>query len=133
MAAIDVLPTVAALVGVDHNAAKSDGFDLSSALLGTPTERPAPVFWEYGVHGSIKPGKPEHVSPQLAVRDGDWKLLCNPDGSELKLFNLHNDIGEVRNLAEVDPKRVSQLKAKLMRWWEEMDAYYDEVTGDNGR
>ena len=70
MAAIDVLPTIAAICGVSQHVESTDGLDLSAALMGEPTKRKQPIFWEYGVHGSIKPGKAEHVSPQLAIRDG---------------------------------------------------------------
>ena len=124
MAAIDVFPTLASIVGVEPSAETCDGFDMSRALMGTPISRPKPVFWEYGVHGSIKPGKPEHVSPNLAMRQGDWKLLCNPDESQLKLFDLSKDIGETQNLASRHPEIVGPMKSKLIAWWKEMNGYY---------
>ncbi len=125
MAAIDVLPSVAKLTGsLLPSDTRFDGQDMSEALLGVPVERRSPLFWEYGVHGSIQPGKPEHVSPQLAMRDGDWKLLCNPDGGELKLFNLAADIGEHENVAESQADVVERMQPALMSWWKEMDASY---------
>ena len=125
MAAIDILPTVASLVGVELSAAPRDGIDMSQALLGTPMDRTEPIFWEYGVYGSIKPGKAEHVSPQLAMRDGRWKLLMNPNYSDTKLFDLVADPGERRNLAEKHPETTATMQGELARWWKEMDAYYD--------
>ena len=104
MAAMDILPTVATIVGADFDQRLCDGQDMSPALFGKTFQRTTPVFWEYGVHGSIKPGKQEHISPHLAMRDGNWKLLCNPDGSDLKLFNLAADIGESNNLATQHPE-----------------------------
>ncbi|MEM7476414.1 MAG: sulfatase-like hydrolase/transferase, partial [Planctomycetota bacterium] len=132
MAAIDVLPTVAAICGVKQSVEASDGVDLSQALLGDAVERGLPIFWEYGVHGSIKPGKLEHVSPQLAMRDGDWKLLCNPDGSALKLFNLSVDIGEKDNLAAEELAIVAKMKASLLSWWDKMNKNY-EMPSARGR
>ena len=125
MAAIDLLPSVASLVGVDFDSNDHDGENLKDALLGRAVERSQPLFWEYGVHGSIKPGKPEHVSPHLAVRDGDWKLLCNPDGSDIKLYDLKSDVGERDNVADHQPEVVAELRTKLLGWWKEMNAYYD--------
>ena len=122
MAAIDVLPTIASLCGVKEKVESTDGLDLSAALIGQPIERKQPVFWEYGVHGSIQPGKAEHVSPHLAMREGDWKLLCDPDGSHLQLFNLKNDIGEKNNVADKHPRIIERMQSQLLKWWEQMDA-----------
>ncbi len=127
MAAMDIRPTIASIVGLGIQGEPCDGLDMSGALLGEPIVRSQPIFWEYGVHGSIKPGKKEHISPQLAMRDGDWKLLINPDGTSLKLFDLANDIGEQTNLTEMQPERVQKMKTQLLAWWAEMDRYYDDV------
>jgi arylsulfatase A-like enzyme len=126
MAAIDLSPTLASLVGVPFDRDFLDGEDLADALLGQPIRRSSPLYWEYGVYGSIEPGKPEHVSPQLAMRDDAWKLLCNPDGTNLKLFNLRTDIGEARNLASVRADVVARMQPRLLAWWEEMNAYYEQ-------
>lgn len=125
MAAIDLLPSIASMVGAKPST--GDGHDMSPALLGKTIKRPAPIFWEYGVHGSIKPGNKKHISPQLAMRHGNWKLLCNPDGSQTMLFNLKRDIGEQKNLATNQKKRVSNMKEQLLNWWREMNAYYEEA------
>ncbi|MEM6798454.1 MAG: sulfatase-like hydrolase/transferase [Planctomycetota bacterium] len=126
MAAIDVLPTVAAMVGGDQPVPVGDGVDLSAALLGEPTDRGEPIYWEYGAFGSIKPGKREHVSPTLAMRLGDWKLLMNPDGTSLKLFNLAEDIGETTDRAEDAPEIVARMKPKLLAWWWDVSRAYRE-------
>ena len=124
MAAIDILPTIVSIVGSQVDVGQSDGVDMSQALLGKPMERASPIFWEYGVYGSITPGRPEHESPHLAIRDGDWKLLCNPNGSKLQLFNLGIDIGETNNVAEANCEIVDRMKSQLNQWWDEMNAYY---------
>lgn len=124
MCAIDWLPTVAKLTDCELPDSNFDGEDRSSVLLGSPSKRTSPIFWEYGVHGSIKPGKKEHRSPQLAMREDDWKLLCNPDGSEAKLFNLKLDIGEKNNLASMREPKLAAMKDRLLGWWDEMAGYY---------
>ena len=50
------------------------------------------------------------------MRDGDWKLLINPDGSDVHLYNLKTDPGETRNLAVDQPERTEQLWQKICTW-----------------
>lgn len=128
VAAMDMLPSLARLTEAELPADfEPDGIDMSDAILGRKVVRQKPVFWEYGVHGSIKPGKAEHISPQLAIRDGDWKLLCNPDGSQTKLFHLSEDIGEASNVAEGRATVTQRMQSHLLAWWKEMDEYYADV------
>ena len=127
VAAMDLLPSIAALTeSTLPKDVEFDGEDMSAALLGQSTRRAHPICWEYGVHGSIKPGKPEHVSPHLAIRDGNWKLLCDPDGAQTKLFDLGADIGEMQNVASMNRDRVDRMKSKLLHWWHKMDAHYSK-------
>lgn len=121
VAAFDLQPTLAKLAGIPTPDGKTyDGEDRSSVLLGKPGERAEPIFWEYGVFGSIQPGKKEHRSPSLAMRDGDWKLLCNPNGSSLRLHHLIKDPGEKHNLATEHPDQASDMRKRLLAWWQRM-------------
>jgi len=127
MSAIDLSPTFCRLAGVVVPAnEKLDGFDLSSVLLGKPAERPAPLFWQYGApHAVLKPGKAEFQSPSFAIRDGDWKLLINPDGSDARLFDLSRDLGEKRNLLAKEPRRAAELHAKIATWAKDVGYEFD--------
>lgn len=123
MAAFDLFPTLSALTGVDlPEGAPLDGLDRSGALLGEPiSERGEAIYWEYGLSDrSIRPGLEIDRSPILAVRDGDWKLLMNPDGSDIELYNLATDRGESDNLAASHPQIVESLRPGLERWWTQM-------------
>ena len=116
---VDLFPTLCRLTGADLPAyAQLDGRDIRPALFGNPLVRKNPLFWYYP--NNPKPGKADYVSPMLAVRDSNWKLLCNPDGSDLQLYNLAEDIGEKSNVAEKNPEIVSLLKPKLLAWFEKM-------------
>lgn len=120
-AVFDFLPTFASLAGARiHPDNPYDGIDISSVLKGEPMVRPHPLFFEYGVLGSIAPGNRDYRSPRLAVRDGDWKLMVNPNGSRLELYNLALDPGEENNLADAMPDVVSRLRPAAMSWWAEM-------------
>ena len=118
MAGIDLSPTFCKLAGVDvRKDERLDGLDRSNVLLGTPSSRGKPIFWQYGApHAVLKPGKAEYHSPSFAVRDGDWKLLVNPDGSDAQLFDLIKDPSEKNNLLEQEPKRAALLLDQIRAW-----------------
>ena len=127
VAAFDLQPSLIALTGVPAPKAKKyDGRDMSSALLGQPTLRPTPLFWEYGAFGSIKPGKAEHISPTLALRDGNWKFLINTDGTDAKLYDLSTDLREQHNLVSTHPRLTADFTAQTLAWWQEMSASYPD-------
>ena len=70
-------------------------------------------MWEnrFPVYGHVI-----HKSPMLAIRDGKWKLLMNPDRSRIELFDIPNDQTELNNLAEHHPAVVSRLSKHLLAW-----------------
>jgi arylsulfatase A-like enzyme len=128
VAAFDMQPSLIALTEIAAPKAKKyDGLDMSSALLGRPTLRPTPVFWEYGAFGSIEPGKEEHISPTLALRDGNWKFLINTDGTDAKLHDLSTDIREQRNLVSTHPRLTADFTAQTLAWWQEVSASYPDL------
>ena len=127
MSGIDLSPTFCSLVGVEVPEAETlDGIDCSNVLLGTPSARPKPVFWQYGApHAVLKAGKVEYQSPSFAIRDGAWKFLVNPDGSEARLFNLSDDPGEQNNLLNEEPERAADLFGEIGAWAEEIGLDFD--------
>lgn len=113
---VDFLPSMCALAGVPVQAGLTsdiDGEDMSAALLGTPQTRVRPLKWDrrFRVLGDTI-----HKSPRMAIRDGDWKLLMNPDGSRIELYNLPADPIEVDNVAAQHPEIVERLRATLLEW-----------------
>lgn len=98
---------------------ESDGEEKSSVLLGRPAQRKKDIFWEYGRNNfsfNYPPDKNDR-SPTLAVREGKWKLLMNPDGSKTELYDMLNDRTEKNNVAASQKKLVDDLSAKLLKWW----------------
>jgi arylsulfatase A-like enzyme len=117
VAAVDMFPTLAALAGVPLPVgAQLSGLDRSAVMRGNPQPRTAPLFWEYRFGNW---GRDIDKSPRLAIRDGDWKLLMNPDGSRKELYNLARDHSETENAARYEPEVLSQLEGQLMRWFGE--------------
>ena len=58
--------------------------------------------------------------PDLAMRHGKWKLLCEYDGSDAHLYDLIADPRERRNVASEQPKTVQRLTRKLLAWHTQM-------------
>jgi arylsulfatase A-like enzyme len=120
MSAVDLLPTFCSLAGVtvpESVATKLDGEDLSAAIAGTETSRSKPLFWEYGRNETAfkYPGA-NNRSPNVAVREGDWKLLINAGGSGAELYNLASDREETNNLAAKEVEVVKKLSAAALNW-----------------
>jgi arylsulfatase A-like enzyme len=114
-----LLPTFCALAGAAIPANLSlDGEDQSATLLGQPQlKRNRPLFWEYGRNNeSFRYPSGRDRSPNLAIRDGVWKLLANADGSGTELYNLVADRAESRNLAEDHPEVAKHLTEQLLGW-----------------
>lgn len=94
-----------------------DAEDMSQAFLGNHVKRKGPIFWEYRRKPFyLKPGNPKYVSPNLAIRQGRWKLLINDDGSRAELYDLTEDPGEKLNRAKVKPEIVNRLSKMLLEW-----------------
>lgn len=117
LSAIDILPSVCSLLGVE-SPEMLDGTDKSQAFIGNEITTVPAIMWEYSSNpgGSIKPGNKNNISPNLAIRSGNWKLLVNTDGSEAQLYNLSDDPKELKNVIEEHEILAKELKDKVINW-----------------
>lgn len=121
-AAFDLVPSILALAGAEPPAGTAlDGENVSSTLLGkSEASRSAPIFWRRPPDRKRwGPMIPETL-PDLAVREGSWKLLCDYDGSNPQLFDLATDRGETVNLAETRPQIAHRLVRAAVSWHESL-------------
>jgi arylsulfatase A-like enzyme len=120
MCTVDLLPTFCQVAGVkmpDSVAAKLDGEELSAALSGGEPVRSKSLFWEYGRNDkSFAYPQGNNRSPNVAVRDGDWKLLINADGTGAELYNLASDRNETKDLAAQEGEVVKRLSTAALAW-----------------
>ena len=117
IAAVDFLPTLCRIAGIDPPTTELDGVDMSPAWRGQPQQRKTPLYWTLRRHkGEVQPARPIDRSPPLAIRDGNWKLLADADGSHAELYDMHATRPEFDNLAERRPEIVEKLSAKLAAW-----------------
>lgn len=116
--AVDLFPTFCRLAGIPLPGTKFDGVDMSRAFRGDEPPREQPIFWEYGRDPSyLRPGLESDRSPALAVRDGNWKLLMNPDGGGLELYDFRRGFDETENVAARHAEVTARLKSALAAWW----------------
>jgi len=114
VAGVDWLPTICQLAGVEIPKSHAlDGEDASDVFLGTSRPRTRPLLWEWRFRIA---GEPFHQSPQLAIRDGDWKLLMNPDRSRVELYEIKRDPTQLNNVAEHHADIVARLSDPLLAW-----------------
>jgi arylsulfatase A-like enzyme len=119
VSALDMFSSLCSMANVKlPDRYESDGADMSRPLAGEPQQRDKLIFWEYRRNSSNAFPLPadKDLSPNLAVREGDWKLLINADETGLMLYNLHEDPRETTNLSEKYPVKAAGLKKKLLEW-----------------
>jgi arylsulfatase A-like enzyme len=123
LAATDLFPSLCALAGATLPSGTTfDGEDLSAALLAKPAVRNSPIFWEYGrnTRAFAFPKAVQDRSPNLAVRQDDWKFLMDADGSNAQLYNLKTDPKESLNVIENYTELGNRLKKLLLAWRESL-------------
>ncbi len=115
---VDFFPIFCKLTGTPLPAGGTfDGEDLTDSFFGKYMTRQNPLFWEYGRNESFGyPRNPYDRSPNVAIRDGKWKLLVNADGSGLQLYDLDADRNETKNVAEANPEAAKRLSGEALQW-----------------
>lgn len=112
----DWLPTIAELCGVALPGSPVDGKSLAPVIASA--EAPTPHSVLHWLTGSVEQG-------QWAVREGDWKLIGNPQDPTLPqgeslpshyLVNLAKDPEERENRTASDPEQFARLKGLHEAW-----------------
>jgi arylsulfatase A-like enzyme len=114
---LDIHSTALAVAGVAPKPEwKLDGVNLMPFLEGESTNPPhAALYWRFG--------------EQMAIRMGDWKLVRADLATDKQfgdiakkpmLFNLADDIGEKKDLAEAQPERVKEMFKVWQKWNDEL-------------
>ncbi|MGB1130788.1 MAG: N-acetylgalactosamine-6-sulfatase, partial [Haloferula sp.] len=115
--AMDLVPSLIRLAGgKESDDDRFDGEDVLDTLLGKEQQsRSTPLFF------SRPPDRKSFYGfenlPDLAVRDGRWKLLCDFDGSRGHLYDLSKDPGETKNLIEDHPEQSAKLTSAVTAWY----------------
>ena len=119
--AMDLVPTLLELTGTQPPPNVTlDGEALLGTLKGQGGARSKPLFFRRPPDRNSFYGDPN--LPDLAVREGRWKLLCEYDGSQPQLYDLMSDPKESQNLVAQQPELTSQLTNRLVAWHQSMPA-----------
>lgn len=120
---VDFMPTLCALAQIKTAESKSDGENLSAAFCGEAQKRTKALVWEYGRKPTANemrsfpyPQEPEAKSPNVAIREGDWKLLINADGTQAELYDLSKDPNETTNRVSAEPTVTQRLRSAALEW-----------------
>jgi N-acetylgalactosamine-6-sulfatase len=113
----DLLPTLCELAGAaipEEVKATQRGQSAAAAFRGDRSyQRTGPLTWEWRFRIF---NHPWNCSPMLAIRQGPWKLLLNPDRSRVELYDIPADPSEQNNVAGQHPDLVAQLADKALAW-----------------
>tara|TARA_B100000902_G_scaffold15343_1_gene18462 strand:- start:129 stop:1553 length:1425 start_codon:yes stop_codon:yes gene_type:complete len=117
---IDLYPTLLEATKTNRpDKARLDGTSLMP-LLNKPKSKlfRQAIYWHFPAYlqGYTSRHGPFRTTPCGAVRMGDWKLIEYFEDGSLELYNLKSDLGEERNLAKIEGKRLTQLHMMLKAW-----------------
>ncbi len=124
---VDILPTIAGMIGAKLPEHKIDGHDIMPLMLGTP--------------GALSPHETMpcyFANDELqAIRDPNWKLILphqfrtlagRPGGKDgipakyenvkigLELYDMKNDRGESKNVFNDQPEIAARLQTAAEKW-----------------
>lgn len=112
LSSLDVLPMLLSLAGGQPPTDRVlDGRDPLSALKGEAKSPHETLYWVWNQ------GRREQWR---GLRDGQYKLVRKTDSEPWQLYDLSNDLGETRDLAQSQPEKVQALAAKFTRWQQEI-------------
>lgn len=137
---VDILPTVASLIGAELPKHKIDGHNIVSLMVGgAEVKSPHETMPCYYANDELQ-----------AIRDREWKLilphqyrtLAGKSGGKggvpakydsasvgLELYSMKNDRSETKNVARENPEVVARLQAAAETWREELG---DKLTNRKG-
>jgi len=139
----DILPTICELSGTTPPKKAMDGTSILPLLKGQDFQRNKPLFWHF-----------YRANPEAAMRVGDYslvgytcdsvprthyisqkdmKFIKNHSFKKFELYNLANDPGQQRNLADSLPQKLEEMKTLFRKtfrdiikegpYWKEMPEY----------
>jgi hypothetical protein len=88
-----------------------DGLSLVPLLNQSGSLDRDALYWHYPPYWSGTT-----VRPSGAVHAGDWKLIEFYEDMRVELYNLNQDLGETRDLANARPDKAAELRAMLHRF-----------------
>jgi arylsulfatase A-like enzyme len=121
----DFYPTMLQAAGLDLMPEQHcDGVSLLPLLKGAGTLDREAIFWHYPHYGN------QGGTPGSSVRAGDHKLIEFFEDGHVELYDLREDIGEERDVAQAEPRLAQQLQEMLADWREKVKAKIPQPNPD---
>lgn len=122
---VDFYPTLLAAAGVKPPEEQPlDGRNLLPLLTQTGGLNRRAIYWHFPAYLQRYRGIPGpwRTTPAGAVRSGRYKLIEFFEDDRLELYDLENDPGESKNLAESEPEKTRELHGLLKSWRKSLNA-----------
>ena len=124
---VDFFPTFLEMAGIEKTQDQVlDGESIVNLLQGETSLNRESLYWHFPAYleGGRKGGRDDHfrARPSSVIRREDWKLIEYFEDGDLELFNLAEDIGETRNLADENPAKREELHSALVAWRKSVQA-----------
>ena len=138
MQSTDLYPTLIRVAGAERKAdQKLDGFDQSEALTGGASPRRR-VFCHFPHGNAAKDAVMDGFYAGSYVREGDLKLIrfyarADDGKDELELYDLGNDPGERRNLAQEKPALAKELNGLITDFLADTEAVIPKANPNHGK
>ena len=108
----DLYPTCLAAAGLEPRPHQhQDALNLQPLLADEDQLERKSLFWHFPHYN----GHPSSY-PSSVIRKGDWKLIQTFDPPRVELYNLNDDLGETKDLADQESERRSDLLNELQNW-----------------
>jgi arylsulfatase A-like enzyme len=119
---VDIFPTFLELAGAPRPRQVLDGESLVKLFRDPSAQLQRDAIFQH-FPGYLGAGKDAwRTTPVSLIQRGDWKLMEFLEDGRLELYNLHEDIGETKNLATDLPDKTKELHDRLIAWRSEVQA-----------
>lgn len=127
---VDVFPTLCEMTGAELPVDQLfDGTSLVPRLTGEIDQlRERPLYWHFPAYLQATGPNPEardtlfRTRPCSVIRKGRWKLIQYFEDNALELYDLDEDQGEQRNLADEKVALAKTLLQELQAWQQDLNA-----------
>lgn len=126
---VDLYPTLCEIGGAKLPDQPLDGRSLVPLISGEKASfGKRPLFWHFPAYLQSYQVIGEQRDPLFrsrpcgVVRLGDWKLHEYFEDGALELYNLREDIGETKNVAQSNRKKTAELLELMKNWRSSIDA-----------
>ncbi len=127
---IDIYPTMLDHLGITvPNQPVVDGISLMPLIDGKMTARPRPIgflLWNQGKGKGQGFNQADFVADTQGVWiDGKYKLVVDPKGANVRLYDIYADQANKTNLADKLPDEVARMTKALNEWRVAVRAGFD--------